>query len=269
MLAVELHGLVARAEASPGSGSVEPASELVAATVSRFARLLKPEATAAAADIRWETAIPRSVGLGGSSAIVIATTRALCAAFGVELERSALAEFALAVEVEELGIAAGLQDRVAQAYGGLTFMDFGSPDRHYESLEPELLPPLLIAWQAASGAHSGLVHGDLRTRFEAGEPGVTEAMIDLGRHARTARAALIAGDHATFARCVDASFDARDRMLVLDPRHVEMVRCARAAGAWANYTGSGGAIVAVSRDPAHREQVAAALEARACRVRAL
>src|SRR6266852_3139231 len=32
---------------------------------------------------------------------------------------------ALAVETEELGIAAGLQDRVIQVYEGLVFMDFG------------------------------------------------------------------------------------------------------------------------------------------------
>ena len=33
----------------------------------------------------------------------------------------------LSVEVKELGINAGLQDRVIQAYGGLVFMDF-SPE---------------------------------------------------------------------------------------------------------------------------------------------
>lgn len=32
----------------------------------------------------------------------------------------------LSVETDELGIAAGLQDRVIQCYGGLVFMDFSN-----------------------------------------------------------------------------------------------------------------------------------------------
>ena len=54
-------------------------------------------------------------------------------------------------------------------------------------------------------------------------------------------------------------------MMSLDPRHVEMVSVARAAGAAANYTGSGGAIVAVCRD-AHREAVARQLRSAGCGV---
>ena len=47
--------------------------------------------------------------------------------------------------------------------------------------------------------------------------------------------------------------------MTLDPRHVAMIDCARAHGAAANYTGSGGAIVAVCSDRAHRAEVEAAL----------
>ena len=53
-------------------------------------------------------------------------------------------------------------------------------------------------------------------------------------------------------------------MLALDPRHVEMIECARAAGAGANYTGSGGAIVAVCRDDEHRPRVQHALRELRC-----
>src|SRR5882672_9551009 len=77
VLAVELPALVARASASPGPGTIGPPSDLVAATVARFG---------APADVRWSTDIPLTVGLGGSSAIVIAVTRALCELHGVALE---------------------------------------------------------------------------------------------------------------------------------------------------------------------------------------
>ncbi len=124
VLAVTLPAFRARAEIGAADQlRVDPPSQLVCATVQRFARAAgAPSAQAAA--VTWSTTIPRRVGLGGSSAIVIAVLRALCARHGTALDRSALAELALAVEVEELGIAAGLQDRVAQSYGGLMFMDF-------------------------------------------------------------------------------------------------------------------------------------------------
>jgi glucuronokinase len=200
---------------------------------------------------------------------VIATLRALCGRYGITLEPAALAAFALAVEVEDLGTAAGLQDRVAQAFGGLVFMDFAADEARYELLSPALLPPLLIAWRDESGGHSGIVHGDLRARFEAGDATVRAQIDALARGARDARAALLSGDCGDFGRCVDLSFDARREMLRLDPRHVEMIESARGAGAAANYTGSGGAIVAACADAAHRDRVAAALEERACGVLAL
>jgi glucuronokinase len=90
-------------------------------------------------------------------------------------------------------------------------------------------------------------------------------MEQLAGAARTAREALLAGDLERFAGCVDRSFDARAQMLELDPRCVEMVMAARNEGAAANYTGSGGAIVAVCRDSLHAAEVARAVERTACR----
>ncbi len=262
VLAVALPAFRAEASATRAEDTtVDPPSELVAATVRRFARL-HPGTEAIA--VRWSTSIPRGVGLGGSSAIVIATLRALCGVHDVTLSEAELADAALAVETEELGIAAGLQDRVAQAYGGLTFMDFAGGGRRYERVEAALLPPLVVAWRADAAEDSNVTHNDLRTRYARGEPIVRGGMIALAGCAREARAALRARDRAGFARCVDASFDARRRMLALAPRHVEMIEIARGCGASANYTGSGGAIVAVCNDERHRESVALALAQAGC-----
>ncbi len=258
VLAVALPSFTARASAvSAPAVAITPESELVAAAVRRIAG----ERTVA---VRWETSIPRGVGLGGSSAIVIAVLRALCALHEVALAPAELAELALAVEAEDLGIAAGLQDRVAQAYGGLTFMDFAGGGRRYERLDPSLVPPLLVAWRADAAEDSGLVHRDLRERWERGEPAVRGAMASCARCAREARAALLAGDRNAFARAVDGTFEARRQMMALAPRHVEMIEIARGCGASANYTGSGGAIVVVCDDERHRDSVALALSADGC-----
>jgi galactokinase/mevalonate kinase-like predicted kinase len=259
VLAVTIEAFAARVGARAADALiVTPASALVDAAVRRIARELEPRALASA--VEWSTSIPRSVGLGGSSAIVIATLRALCALYSVSLDDASVAALALAVENEDLGIAAGPQDRVAQSYGGLTFMDFRGPHR-YERLDPRLLPPLVVAWRAETAGDSGSVHAQLLRNGD-----VAAVTVRLASLARAARGALHAGDFDAFAACVDGSFDLRRQLMELDSRHVEMIELARGCGAAANYTGSGGAIVAVCRDPAHQGAVAEALASAGCRV---
>jgi glucuronokinase len=258
---VTVPALRAEARARGGPGDIDPPSQLVEATVGRFARFFTGDA--AHIGVQWKTSVPRGVGLGGSSAIVISTLSALCGLYRVTLAPTQLASFALEVETEELQIAAGLQDRVAQAYGGLTFMDFGG-DRHYETLPPRLLPPLLIAWRPDAAQDSDHVHSSLRARFERGDGGVKRAMAELAQLARAARGALKAGDDQRFADAVDGSFEIRRRVLALEERHLEMVDRARALGASANYTGSGGAIVAVCRDQRHLDAVSSGLRQISC-----
>jgi glucuronokinase len=243
--------------------AVKPPSELVAATVRRFARELSPPA-AGQTFVRWETTIPRAVGLGGSSAIVVATLRALGELWRVSLAPMAMARMALRIEVDDLGIAAGLQDRIAQTHDGLTFMDFAAEPPSARQLDADALPPLLVAWRTDSGAPSSDVHAPLRDRHAQGDPVVFRALGRLTDAGHGAAAAAADGDHDALCRCVDASFDARRSMLELDGRHVEMIETARAAGAAANYAGSGGAIVAVCADADHRERVDAALRAIGC-----
>jgi glucuronokinase len=251
---------------------VEPANELVEATVRRFAHELEPAALASA--VRWRTSIPQQVGLGSSSALVIAVLRALAELHRVALDPDRLAELALAVETEGLGIVAGLQDRVAQAYEGLTFMEFGGggsrerPDRagSYERLDPALLPPLVIAWRTDAAAHSSETHARLRARHKCGDPPVRAAMASLADAARGARDALADGDYDSFGLSVDRTYDLRRELMQLDPRCVEMIEAARRCHASANYTGSGGAIVAVCRDRAHADGVADVLGAAGCAV---
>src|SRR5437879_7655693 len=74
--------------------------------------------------VRYHTTIPRQLGLAGSSAIIVATLRCLMDFYQVPIPLDVQPSLALAVETKELGIAAGLQDRVIQAYEGLVYMDF-------------------------------------------------------------------------------------------------------------------------------------------------
>jgi len=226
---------------------------LVDAAIARFARLAGGALAPCAVEVR--TTIPRQLGLAGSSAIVIAVLRALAAATGTALEPRVLAAEALAAETEELGIAAGPQDRLVQAFGGLLYMDFATGD--VEALPAEALPPLFVAHQAATGAPSGTVHGALRRRFEAGDRAVVDGMRRLADLTADARAALLARDVAAFAALLGASFDLRADMVALDPAEAAGVLIAREHGLHANYAGSGGAVVGVFQN-ADRDRLAEA-----------
>ena len=102
--------------------------------------------------VRYTTSIPVQVGLAGSSAIVTATINALMSFYGVEIPKPLIPNLILSVETEELGISAGLQDRVTQVYEGLVYMDFDQELMekqgygHYENMDPKLLPPLYLAY---------------------------------------------------------------------------------------------------------------------------
>lgn len=202
--------------------------------------------------IRYETHIPQQVGLAGSSAIIVATLRCLLEFYGLEMPQDAQPSFVLSVETDKLGIAAGLQDRVAQVYEGLVYMDFapahertvaGLKCYHYEPLSPALLPPLYLAYHDSLSEPTEIFHNDLRGRFQRGEPAVVQAMQRLGELARQGRDALVRGDLAALPRLMDENFDLRRSICRLPAWQTRMVEVARDCGASANFAGSGGAII--------------------------
>lgn len=202
--------------------------------------------------------IPEQVGLAGSSAIILATLRALCAAEGRTLQPEWMASLALHIEREELGIAAGLQDRVAQSLEGLISMDFspaamceqaGLQVGTYTRLPVRWLPDsLYVAWSRRGKEPTTVLHAGLRQRFLAGEPAVVAAMPRFAAFAREGVQALQQADLASLNRLIDANFDLRHSICPLNPLHVEMIRKARSLGCSAKYCGSGGAIVGLLPD---------------------
>jgi glucuronokinase len=225
--------------------------------------------------IRYESNIPRQVGLAGSSAIIVATMRCLCEFYGVTIPLPVQPSLALAVEVEELGITAGLQDRVIQVYEGLVYMDFSPERMHeetgflrgaYEPLDPSMLPPLYLAYSTDASEPTEVFHNDIRGRFNRNEPAVVRAMGRCAALAAQARDALLAGDAARFGKCIDENFEQRRSIYRLPARQVEMVEVARKCGASAHFAGSGGAIVGTYRDPVMFRDLETKLGLVGCRV---
>jgi len=220
--------------------------------------------------LRYETEIPRQVGMAGSSAIITAVFRALMDFYGVKMPRPQLANLVLAVETREIGIAAGLQDRVCQAYEGLVYMDFNRPyfEAHghglYEELDPALLPPLYLAHRQDLSQISGIYHSNLRERWERGDSEVREAMEVFAQLAEEGRECLLSQDHETLAKLIDRNFDTRAGLVKLDPANVEMVELARQHGLCAKYAGSGGSIVGICQSEAVFSELQRAFEQIGC-----
>ena len=211
--------------------------------------------------VRYRSTIPRRVGMAGSSALVTATMRCLLDFYEVSVPKPVLPNLILSVENDELGISAGLQDRVIQVYGGCVFMDF---DRalmerqghgHYEEIGTGLLPPLYVAYRTDLAEGSEIFHNDIRARWARGDAEILKAMEDFAGYAQGVRDLLAAGKGDAIGPLLDANFNRRMSIYTIDPKNVAMVERARAAGASAKFAGSGGAIIGTYEDEAMYERI--------------
>jgi len=223
--------------------------------------------------LQYSSTIPQQVGMAGSSAIIVATLRALMAWYSVAIDVQVQPSLVFSVERDELGIAGGLQDRVIQVYEGLVAMDFSRTASRvvngyecglYERLDSGWLPPLYLAYRPATSEPTEIFHNDLRSRYNAGDSVVTSAMLQFAQLTDAVRAALDAHDEQTLFELINANFDLRKSMSALNPAHVEMIEVARSAGVSAKYAGSGGAIIGSYRDQQQYELLESAMKAIGC-----
>ena len=222
--------------------------------------------------ISFDTTIPRLVGLSGSSAIIVGTIRALMEFYKVEVPQHLLPGLALSVERDELGISAGLQDRVIQTYEGIVYMDFdrklieGRGYGDYQPLNPEKMPPLYMAYDPERAEVSDVPHRNLRALFNQGDPVVLVAMQKYRELTDRGRDALMSGDWDELGRVMNDNFDLRRQIMPIAPENLRMVEVARSVGVSAKFAGSGGAIVGLFKDGRQYQQLVDALAALRCHV---
>jgi glucuronokinase len=248
---------------------------LVKATIRRFGEYCKARDISLAGrnfTVRYSTTIPRLVGMAGSSAIVTSTLRALMQFYGVEIPRELQPNLILSVEKEELGIEAGLQDRVIQVFEGAVFMDFNRDlirrQGHgtYVPIDLALLPPFYMAYDAQCAESSERIHNPIRVRFEQGDPSVVGAMVRFAELAEDVKTLLLAGRGSEIGPLLNANYDLRTTIMAIAPRNRIMVETARAAGASAKFAGSGGAIIGTYGSEAVYQTLVERLGALGCTV---
>ncbi|HEX28452.1 TPA: hypothetical protein ENG04_00030 [Candidatus Poribacteria bacterium] len=208
--------------------------------------------------IEYETNIPRQVGLGGSSAIITAAVKAMMKFYGISyaaIPKPILPNLILSVETEELGISAGLQDRVVQVYGGTVYMDFSEEFMEkrgygrYEPIDSGLMPPLLLAY-SDEPSESGKIHSNVKYRFQSGDSEVIEAMKSFAQFTDEMRDALIRRDYDKVGELMNANFDLRRQIYgdeAIGRRNLEMIQIARNLGLPSKFPGSGGAVIVMYR----------------------
>lgn len=169
--------------------------------------------------------------------------------YKVQISEPVFANLVLSVETNELGISAGLQDRVAQAYEAPVFMDFDRETMEnqgygiYKKLSAKNFPPFYIAYRKNLSEGTEIVHNNLKARFEIGDPKVLQAMLRWGQITEEFKIALNEGDQDKMHELINENFDLRRKTVRISEGNIEMVELARSVGASAKFTGSGGAII--------------------------
>ncbi len=204
--------------------------------------------------VRYISSIPRQVGLAGSSAIIAATMKALMRFYDVDIPKHILPTLILKAETEELGINAGLQDRVIQVYEGCVFMDFDKEHLlqngfgKYTSIDSALIPKLYLAYKVELSKVSGMVLNNIRERYEKEDPLVIDTLNDLAEVAEQGREAILNKDYEKLNKLIDTNFDLRCKIMKISDSNMELVMTARNCGASAKFSGSGGAIIGMYED---------------------
>jgi glucuronokinase len=222
--------------------------------------------------VGYQNDIPRLVGLSTNSALVTALIRVLMDFYEVHIPQHDVPQLCLSVMKEELGLTAGLMDRVIQTYEGIVYMDFDRKvmeDRgygNYEPLSPEKLPPLYVAYDPERSWATDVPHRNLQSLFSRNDPAVVGAMKQFGELTDRGKAALMAGDWETLGRVMNENFDLRRTFMAISAENLRMVETARAAGASAKFAGSGGAIVGLYHDGRQYQQLSDAMASLRCKV---
>ena len=210
--------------------------------------------------ISYSSTIPGRLGLAGSSAIITAAMKAMTQFYDIDIPKPVLANVILSVEKKELNIGAGLQDRVAQVYGRPVYMNFdkslmdaqGYGD--YISFDPALLPNIYLAYRNNLAEGSEVMHNDLAKRFANGDPAVLGAIGKWKGLTDEVWGRLSKGNK-NIGDLIDRNFDIRKSVIAISAGNMELISVARASGASAKFTGSGGAIIGTYADEAMFEKL--------------
>lgn len=143
---------------------------------------------------------PEGSGLGASSVLTVAILKALTSAANINLTQTELAKSAYVVERELLGLAGGLQDHYAAAFGGLNFVEFNknkqaqvNPLNLHPAIISELESSLILLYTGTSRESAQIIEAQQKTLVN-NQKEVSAIFDEIARLAEQMRIALQAGN---------------------------------------------------------------------------
>lgn len=259
----------------PGAVAPGPHAVLDHAVAAWVASLETGGLDGLAVEVTVSAAVPPGSSLGTSAAVVVALVAALEALAGRTPTPGDLALRAHRVETGLAGRQSGVQDQVAAAHGGLSWIEVDPyPAWRRDEVAVDDATRAALAERLVTvhrgGAHdSSALHGRVIAAAEAGDRAVAAVLDELRELAARARAALEGGDLATWGAVLTEATEAQARLhpdlVGADARALAALGAAHGAGGW-KVNGAGGAGGSVTllgpADPSARSALGAEVASR-------
>lgn len=189
-------------------------------------------------DLTVQSEIPVSAGLSSSTALCIASIRALEQLAGVEHSTDEIAELSFQIERYDLDVECGRMDQYAIAYGGVTYIQTG--DR--AGVEPLSIPSLPILVADTQEAHdTQALQKWLRRRIAEDDPSLMGPLKKVVGLVEEGRGAIQENDLEFLGAIMDRQQALELAMGTSTDRLERFCQTARQAGAWgAKQMGAGG-----------------------------
>ena len=226
-------------------------------------------------DLHLQSNAPPGSGLGSSSAIIVALLGVLREFLRLPMGDYEIADLAYTTERVDLGIAGGLQDQYAAAFGGFNFIEFHgdrvivNPLRMSPEVVHELEHNMLLVYTGQTRMSDGII-ADQTSRFESGELSTVEGLRMQKELAVQMKEALLQRRLTLFGSLLGRAWEYKRQM---SPRittdHIdELYEVAKEQGALGGkVTGAGGGGYMLFYCPfTRRHEVAEALAAKGAQV---
>ena len=212
---------------------------------------------------------PPGSGLGSSSTLVVAMTRAFLEWLNIPIGDYDLAKLAWDIERREVGLAGGRQDHYAAAFGGFNFMEFNpgervlvNPLRIKENVLSELEASLLLYFGGVSRESAAIID-EQSGHVQRGEVAALAASHALKTEALSMKESLLTANLECFVDSMRVGWEAKKRIAsnISNPAIEDAYRCAEAAGMRAGKVSGagGGGFMMMFVEPNRRMEVVRAL----------
>lgn len=216
--------------------------------------------------------VPAGSGLGASSALTVALIEAFAHAMQLPLGPYEIARLAFDIERRQLGLAGGMQDQYAAAFGGFNFIEFliggagviVNPLRLRRDVLNEFESALVICFSGQSRQSADIIRQQVAGIDELDDEKL-DAMHRIKDHAHAMKACILSGNVKGMADILRHSWLAKKQTATAISTTAvdELLDIAMANGAWAGKVSGagGGGFIMLLADPERRLGLIRALNA--------